>query len=127
MKIRHSSIAIFSTGLSILLSACIQEPGLPDPLEAGWKGEKVCEVLEDNSQLRILKCSFKPGTGHEKHYHKPHYAYALKGSRFQIKDSDGVREADFFTGSNYYSSGVAWHQALNIGDSTAVVLIIEPK
>ncbi len=26
---------------------------LPDPLQAGWKGEKVCEVLEDNAKIRV--------------------------------------------------------------------------
>lgn len=111
----------------MMFSGCERKSDLPDPLEAGWKGKKVCEILEDNPELRILKCTFPPGVGHERHYHKPHYAYALKGTRFQITDIAGIREADFFTGSNYYSKGVEWHQALNIGDSTAVVLIIEPK
>ena len=37
---------------------------LPDPLQAGWKGEKVCEVLEDNAKIRVLKCSFAPSVGH---------------------------------------------------------------
>ncbi|MBT8257424.1 MAG: cupin domain-containing protein [Bacteroidia bacterium] len=109
------------------LSSCKESSELPDPMQAGWKGEKVCEILEDNSDVRILKCTFEPGVGHERHYHEPHFAYALKGSRFQITDSEGVREANFFTGSNYFSNGVEWHEALNIGDSTSVVLIIEPK
>ena len=113
--------------MSYTLIRCEQAPELPDPLQAGWDGQKVCEILEDNNELRILKCTFSPGDGHEKHYHNPHYAYAVRGSRFQITDSKGVREADFFSGSNYYSQGVEWHEALNIGDSIAVILIIEPK
>lgn len=100
---------------------------LPDPLQAGWKGEAVCEVLEDNEKLRVLQCTFAPGVGHEKHFHKPHFAYAIAGSRFRLEDENGIREVDFPTGSEYYSEGVEWHTALNIGDSTAVVLIIEPK
>ena len=113
--------------LVILLWNCEQSRQLPDPLEAGWEGNKVCEILEDNSEVRILKCTFEPGVGHERHYHNPHFAYALKGTRFKITDAEGVREADFFSGMNYYSTGVEWHEALNIGDSTAVILIIEPK
>ena len=38
-------------------------------LEAGWQGEKVCEVLVENESVRTLRCTFPPGIGHEKHYH----------------------------------------------------------
>lgn len=103
-----------------------QDP-LPDPLAAGWNDKAVCIVLEDNEAVRVLRCTFAPGVGHDKHFHAAHYAYAISGSRFRVEDENGIREVDFSTGSNYYSEGVNWHQVLNIGDSTAVVLIIEPK
>lgn len=103
------------------------QDSLPDPLAAGWNDAKVCEVLEENENIRVLRCTFEPGIGHEKHFHAAHYAYAISGSRFRVEDEKGIREVDFTTGSNYYSNGVNWHQVLNIGDSTAVVLIIEPK
>ena len=106
---------------------CTSESNLPDPLEAGWNNSAVCQVLIDNEKVRMLKCSFAPGIGHDKHYHASHVAYAVSGSRFRIEDENGIREVDFPTGSNYYSEGVKWHQVLNIGDSTAVVLIIENK
>ena len=68
----------------LMLSACasaqgVQQTKLPDPLEAGWEGEKVCEVLQDNEAVRVLRCTFPPGVGHEKHFHAPHVGYALKG------------------------------------------------
>lgn len=110
-----------------VLGGCDSGSKLPDPLEAGWNNTAVCEVLIDNDEMRVLKCSFAPGVGHDKHYHPAHYAYAIAGSRFRIEDKNGVREVDFPTGSNYYSEGVEWHKALNIGDSNAVVLIIENK
>jgi len=110
-----------------VFGSCTSENSLPDPLEAGWNNTAVCEVLVDNDKMRVLKCSFAPGVGHDKHYHPAHYAYAISGSRFRIEYKDGVREVDFSTGSNYYSEGVEWHKALNIGDSTAVVLIVENK
>ena len=100
---------------------------LADPLEAGWNGQPVCEVLEDNLNLRALKCTFPPGVGHEKHYHEAHFGYTIAGSRFRIKDSNGTREVDVPTGSSFSNGGVAWHEVLNIGDSTAIFLIIEPK
>ena len=121
-------IKMFSIALILgVIISCSSKNELPDPLEAGWNNSSVCEVLVDNEKVRVLQCTFAPGVGHDKHYHPAHYAYAVSGSRFRIEDADGIREVNFPTGSNYYSAGVNWHKALNIGDSTAVVLIMEPK
>jgi len=100
---------------------------LNDPLQAGWKGKKVCQVIEDNSKHRILKCTFVPGVGHELHRHKPHFGYTLAGSRFRMKDASGIKEINVPTGYYFSKDSVTVHQALNIGDSTAIFLIIEPK
>ena len=61
----------------------------------------------------------------------------LAGSRFRIKDTTGVREVNVPTGSNFYNDEIAWHEVLNIGDSTAIFLnygtqvielgLVEPK
>ena len=100
---------------------------LPDPLAAGWKGALVCEVVEENETLRVLKCVFPPGVGHEKHYHAPHVGYTLKGGRFQMTDSTGSREVDVPTGSQFGNEDVIVHEVLNIGQTTAEFLIIEYK
>ena len=42
----------------LLLLGCKEKQTLPDPLKAGWKGKAVCEVLENNKELRVLKCTF---------------------------------------------------------------------
>ncbi len=112
--------------LALLLS-CQGKNDLPDPLEAGWNDQAVCELVEDNKEIRVLKCTFPPGVGHERHYHKAHFGYALSGSTFRMEDQDGIREVVVPTGTDFYSDGTAWHEVLNIGDSTAVFLIIEPK
>lgn len=106
---------------------CESKNSLPDPLAAGWKNHAVCEVLEDNEKVRVLQCTFPPGIGHEKHYHAAHFGYTLAGSRFRIQDTTGIREIDVPTGSNFYNDKIEWHTVLNIGDSTAVFLIVEPK
>ena len=110
----------------LLLSTCSPKESLPDPLEAGWKGQKVCEVLEDNSEMRILKCTFPPGVGHEKHFHDPHFGYTIKGGRFRITDDSGTREVEIPDNYTFKNQRVE-HEVLNIGDSTSVYLIIEPK
>ena len=113
--------------LAVNLVSCTTKNSLSDPLEVGWNNKPVCEVLEDNSKLRVLKCTFPPGVGHERHHHKTHFGYTLAGSKFRIKDTTGIKEVNVPTGSNFYNERIEWHEVLNIGDSTAVFLIIEPK
>ena len=96
---------------------------LPDPLEAGWQGEPVCEVLKENEH--ILKCVFPPGTGHEKHYHLPHTGYTLAGGKFRITDSTGTREVNVPTGTVFSKEEISTHEVLNIGETTSEYLIIE--
>jgi hypothetical protein len=100
---------------------------LPDPLEAGWNGSKVCEKLSENNVNRILRCTFPPGIGHERHYHVAHFGYAISGGKVRITDEKGAREISLATGSSYSSNGVKWHQIQNIGQTTITYLIVETK
>ena len=45
----------------------------------------------------------------------------------RIIDASGTRELSLETGSSYSSDGVAWHEIENIGDTTIVYLIVEPR
>jgi len=119
-------VLLFSFFLTIL-TACKTVEQLPDPLTAGWNNKPVCKLLEENKNMRVLKCTFIPGAGHERHYHAPHFGYALSGGMFRIKDNNGIREVILATGSHFTSKGVEWHEVLNIGNSTAIYLIFEPK
>lgn len=107
--------------------ALIMKKALPDPLEAGWEGEKVCELLQETDKVRALKCTFPPGVGHERHYHAPHFGYILEGGTMRIKDANGTREQETPAGASWVSDGVDWHEALNIGETTTVYIIVEPK
>lgn len=111
----------------VLFISCNSNNTLPDPLQAGWNNESVCQVIEENETVRVLKCTFPPGVGHERHYHNPHFGYTIAGSTFRIKDTTGVREVEVLTGTDFYSQGTEWHEVLNIGDTTGVFLIVEPK
>nr|WP_321222119.1 cupin domain-containing protein [uncultured Psychroserpens sp.] len=112
---------------ALLLISCTDKPNLPDPLEAGWNNKAVCEVVEDNDAIRVLKCTFEPGVGHEEHFHNPHYGYTIAGSKFKIKDTTGTREVNVPTGYSFSKDKISTHEVLNIGDSTAVFLIVEYK
>jgi quercetin dioxygenase-like cupin family protein len=113
--------------LVLLLATALQVSPLPNPIEAGWKGESVCELLFENDQMRAARCTFPPGIGHERHYHPPHWGYIVEGGAMQITDATGTRELQTRTGATWWSDGVAWHEALNVGDATTVYVIVEPK
>ena len=117
----------FTLCILLIVCSCNKHQELPDPLEAGWNGERVCEVLKEDKTIRVLKCTFPPGIGHEKHEHAPHFGYTLKGSTFKITDEKGTREVNVPAGYDFYKAETSIHEVQNIGDSTAVFLIIEPK
>ena len=110
-----------------LVAGCTVPPDLPDPLEAGRQGAPVCERLDEDDRQRVLRCTFAPGVGHERHFHAPHFGYAIAGGRMRITDETGVREVDLATASSFTSEGVDWHEVLNVGNTTVVYLIAEPK
>jgi len=109
------------------LFSCKKNQDLPDPLEAGWLGESVCELVHEDSHVRVLKCTFPPGVGHEKHQHQPHFGYTLQGSTFKMTDVKGSRTLDVITGTSFSKDRVTEHEVVNVGDSTAIFLIIEYK
>lgn len=117
----------FSLSLIFFHWDSFSQSQLPDPLVAGWKGKPVCELLEENDKVRALKCTFEPGVVHDKHFHAAHFGYTLAGGKFQITDTTGTREVSVPTGYDFYNDRIEWHQVLNIGETTAVFLIIEPK
>lgn len=130
MRLPLHGLIIFLSLNILIINSCRKDTvksSLPDPLEAGWKGHKTCELLMENDEMRVLRCYFKPGEGHEKHFHAPHLMYALAGSKFKLTDTTGVREAEMNTGEFYYSEGTPWHITENIGDSISAFLIVEPK
>jgi len=104
-----------------------QAKDLSGPLQTGWKGQKVCEKLSENDHENILRCTFPPGIGHEKHKHNANFGYAISGGKVQIKDHKGTRTVELSTNSHFESSGTGWHEILNVGDTTIVYLILESK
>lgn len=117
---------------AVLLAACAsasaQVAPLPMALCAGWQGERVCEVLQEDAQIRVLRCTFPPGVGHEMHYHPPHFGYVLEGdSVMRITTASGVADRPVRAGTSFSNDAEIQHAALNIGTQTTRYLIIEKK
>jgi len=100
---------------------------LPDPVEAGWQGKPVCEMLREDSAMRVFRCTFPPGVGHERHFHATHFGYALSGGTMRITDVSGTREVTLKTGSSFFSDGIPWHEVVNVGETEVAYLMVEPK
>lgn len=104
----------------------VHAESLPDPLAAGWQGRQVCEKLHESSDIRVLRCTFEPGIGHERHFHAAHYGYAISGGTMQITDGKGTRTVELQTDSDFYSKGIDWHTVINVGETTVQYLMVEP-
>ena len=113
--------------LFLMVAMTTLADALPDPVAAGWQGRSVCEVLREDAEVRIFRCVFPPGVGHERHFHPRHFGYALSGGTMRITSSAGTREVTLETGSSFSSEGIDWHEVVNIGDSVVSYLMIEPK
>ncbi len=113
--------------MMVELAILLQAAALPDPLDAGWEGEKTCELLQENENMRAFRCTFPPGVGHERHYHAPHFGYIVEGGTMQITDASGTRVQPTPAGASWQSDGVEWHEALNVDETTTVYIIVEPK
>jgi len=122
--IHKKPVAVFVSCLA--MSGAQAEPPLPDPLAAGWDGAKVCELLHQDGDQRVLRCTFPPAVGHERHYHDKNFGYVIAGGRIRITDASGTREVDLTAGSSFASDGLEWHEAINVGDTTVVYLMVEP-
>lgn len=124
MRLGFSAIAL----LGACASASAQVAPLPPALCAGWQGERVCEQLHEDAMIRVIRCTFPPGVGHEPHYHPPHFGYVLAGeSVMRITTGEGVREAPVRAGGSFANDAEIVHQALNVGDEATSYLIVEKK
>ena len=119
-----------TSALLIFLMGCntaVMADELPDPVAATWQGTPVCETLSETADMRVFRCIFPPGTGHERHFHARHFGYALSGGRMRITDAAGTREVNLQTGTYFFSDGIPWHEVLNIGSTVVSYLMVEPR
>lgn len=121
-------IALAVCAVTISVTAFAAPPDLPKAFDAGWKGEKVCELLYQTESVRVGRCVFPPGVGHEKHYHNPHYGYVLEGGTMELTSDGGeIRIMDTVAGNGWTSEEITVHSIMNIGDSTSSYMIVEPR
>jgi len=126
MKLYLISLTLLSITFSASQAAQDKQP-LPHAFDAGWKGEKTCELMFEDASVRVGRCIFPPGIGHEKHFHNPHFGYVLEGGTLEITDQTGIRTVKTKTDGTWNTEAVTIHEAVNIGDTTTRYIIVESK
>jgi len=120
--------SVLFLGMTILVAPfAATADNVPDALSVEWQGQKPCEKLFEDAQVRISRCTFPPGAMHVCHSHPSYITYALSGGKAQLQDEKGTRQVELSTGSHGDVPPVPWHELTNIGDTTLQFLIIEKK
>jgi quercetin dioxygenase-like cupin family protein len=125
----HTRTAMTMLSLALTAQAALADDveGLPHAFDAGWQGQKTCELLHEDESARVGRCVFPPGVGHEKHFHNPHFGYVLEGGTLRIVDSEGENVVTTETGGSWSTTAVTVHEAMNIGETTTSYLVVEPR
>lgn len=127
-RLIHISLVVLGTIAFCTAPFAGDLPELPHAFDAGWQGKETCDLVYQTESVRVGKCVFPPGIGHEKHFHYPHFGYVLEGGKLRITDADGeVSEVQTTTGGSWSSDKITVHEALNIGETTTSYLIVEPR
>jgi quercetin dioxygenase-like cupin family protein len=122
----RAAIISFSLAIPLQLALANGVEGLPHAFEAGWQGQQTCTVLFEDASMRVARCEFPSGVGHEKHYHNAHFGYVLEGGTLRIVDSEGERVVTTEAGGSWSTTTVTVHEAMNIGDTATSYLVVEP-
>jgi quercetin dioxygenase-like cupin family protein len=119
------SAALF--GMAILAAPFAARGDEPDALSVEWQGQKPCEKVFEDAQIRIARCTFPPGSKHVRHSHPAYISYVLSGGKAEVQDEKGTRQVEARTGSYVDVPPVSWHEVTNVGDTTLQYLIVERK
>ena len=123
-----AQLSVVFLGMTVLVAPfAVMAEDVPDALSVEWQGQKPCEKLFEDDQVRISRCSFPPGAVHVCHSHPSYGYYVLSGGKAQAQDEKGTRQVEVRTGSYVDVPPTPWHEVTNIGDTTTQYLIIEKK
>lgn len=120
---------LFTAALALtpLIVSAADTTGLPHAFDAGWQGQETCELLFENESVRVGRCAFPPGVGHEQHFHNPHFGYVLEGGTMRLTNAEGESLSTTEAGATWSTAEVTVHEGLNVGETTTRYLIVEPK
>lgn len=118
--------------MSILLTlaALVASPPVapaPDIAVVEWQGKKVCEVLMEDTEVRISRCSLPAGATHLRHHHMTRFVYRLSDGEERTTDAAGTRDSASKAGDYGVAPALDWHQVLNAGSGELRYVIVDLK
>ena len=88
---------------------------------------KTIALKLENSRVRVLEATLKPGDKEKTHSHPAYVIYVIAGGKFRNHAMDGtVTDGEFKTGDVIYRDPIT-HWAENIGDTTIRLELVELK
>jgi quercetin dioxygenase-like cupin family protein len=88
---------------------------------------KTIALKLENSRVRVLEATLKPGDKEQTHSHPAYVIYVIAGGKFRNHALDGtVTDGEFKTGDVIYREPVT-HWAENTGDTTIRLELVELK
>lgn len=110
--------------LILVLLVCGLVRGDQDPLVVN---SKTIALKLENSRVRVLEATLKPGDKEKTHSHPAYVIYVIAGGKFRNHAADGtVTDGEFKTGDIIYREPLT-HWAENIGDTTIRLELVELK
>jgi quercetin dioxygenase-like cupin family protein len=94
-----------------------------DPLVAA---ANVYNFRAENDNARVLEVIIKPGDSAKMHHHPQHMAYVIKGGQLRLTSGGKTQEMNLNDGEVVFLTD-QHHEAVNIGDSTIDLLVVEFK
>ena len=95
-----------------------------DPLTVN---AKTIALKLENSRVRVLEATLKPGDKEKTHSHPAYVIYVIAGGKFRNHATDGtITDGEFKTGDVIYREPVT-HWAENTGNTTIRLILVELK
>jgi len=89
---------------------------------------KTIAVKLENTRVRVLEATLKPGDKENTHSHPAYVIYVIEGGKFRNHAADGTAtDGEFRTGDVIYRDAITKHWAENIGTTTIRLELVELK
>jgi quercetin dioxygenase-like cupin family protein len=86
---------------------------------------KTIALKLENSRVRVLEATLKPGDKEQTHSHPAYVIYVIAGGKFRNHATDGtITDGEFKTGGVIYRDPVT-HWAENTGNTTIRLVLVE--
>ena len=103
------------------------DASISEPQDVVTSNPKTILLKLENSRVRVLEATLKPGGKEVTHSHPAYVIYVIDGGKVRTHGADGtVSDAEFRTGDVIYRDPVT-HWAENIGTTTIRLELVELK